>query len=468
MPFVFYDTETTGTSSAFDQVLQFAAIRTDDDLNELDRFEIRSRILPHIVPSPGAMKVTGITADQLDDPALPSHYEMVCSIYNLLLAWSPAIFIGHNTLGFDEAMMRQAFYQTLHPVYLTNTHGNGRNDTLPLLRAASLKYPGSISVPEGPDGKKIFKLDRLAPENGFPHLNAHDALADVEATIFLAKLLRERTPDIWHRAIKFSHKRNVQEHIEGEKILATTEFYFGKAYTFHVTKIGSNPKNGAEQLAFDLSRDPEPLIALCDQDLKKALQASPKVIRSLKANAAPVIWPKDDSPSDTETGSLTLNELERRCDHLRSSPENCGRLVRLYLEGRDPFPPKDNVEEQIFDGFPTRNDQNAMSRFHEMPWHDRTAILDTISDRRFRDLGQRLIYSEAPHLLTEEQRTNYDRALAKRLMTPDDVAPWLTFNKAIVEGEDLLATSDSSSKDLLSGHLERLRIHRDRASRLWL
>jgi exonuclease I len=30
MPFVFYDTETSGTNTAFDQVVQFAAVRTDD------------------------------------------------------------------------------------------------------------------------------------------------------------------------------------------------------------------------------------------------------------------------------------------------------------------------------------------------------------------------------------------------------------------------------------------------------
>ena len=40
MSFVFYDTETTGTKTAFDQILQFGAIRTDHELRELDRFEI--------------------------------------------------------------------------------------------------------------------------------------------------------------------------------------------------------------------------------------------------------------------------------------------------------------------------------------------------------------------------------------------------------------------------------------------
>ena len=54
MPYVFYDTETTDVSTAFAQILQFAAIKTDDDLNEIERFEIRSRLLPHVIPSPKA------------------------------------------------------------------------------------------------------------------------------------------------------------------------------------------------------------------------------------------------------------------------------------------------------------------------------------------------------------------------------------------------------------------------------
>lgn len=46
MAFVFYDIETSGISQHFDQILQFAAILTDDDLQEVERFEIRSRLQP--------------------------------------------------------------------------------------------------------------------------------------------------------------------------------------------------------------------------------------------------------------------------------------------------------------------------------------------------------------------------------------------------------------------------------------
>ncbi|UTH45338.1 exonuclease domain-containing protein [Loktanella salsilacus] len=75
MAFVFYDTETTGTDTTFDQILQFAAILTDADLNEPDRFEVRCRLLPHVIPPPGALLATQMTPTMLTDPGLPSHNE---------------------------------------------------------------------------------------------------------------------------------------------------------------------------------------------------------------------------------------------------------------------------------------------------------------------------------------------------------------------------------------------------------
>ena len=109
------------------------------------------------------MRVTGVTVEQLTDPTLPSHYQMVRAIKAKLTEWSPAIFIGHNSLGFDEKLLRQAFYKTLHPLYLTNTNGSCRTDTLRMIQAVALFAPNALSIPIGDRGKQVFKLDRLAP-----------------------------------------------------------------------------------------------------------------------------------------------------------------------------------------------------------------------------------------------------------------------------------------------------------------
>ena len=91
MDFVFYDLETTGLSPAFDQPLQFAAIRTDENFVEKERVNIRCRLAPHILPSPQALVVTCVTPDQLTDPSLPSLLEFAQQVAELTARWAPAI-----------------------------------------------------------------------------------------------------------------------------------------------------------------------------------------------------------------------------------------------------------------------------------------------------------------------------------------------------------------------------------------
>src|SRR5579862_4739280 len=176
MSLVFYDTETTGTETFFDQILQFAAVKTDQDLNELDRFEIRCRLLPHVVPAPQALRVTRVKVSQLTDHAYPSHYEMVRAIAAKLQSWSPALFLGWNSIHFDEDLVRQALYKTLHNPYLTNTGGNTRSDVMRIAQACSLFAPSALVLPTGADSQAVFRLDQVAPANGFPHNEAHDAM----------------------------------------------------------------------------------------------------------------------------------------------------------------------------------------------------------------------------------------------------------------------------------------------------
>ena len=120
MSLVIYDVETTGLAKRFDQIVLFAAVLTDSDLNVKDRIELGCRLMPHVIPSPKAMQVTGLRIEQLLDASLPSHYEMVAEIRRILESWSSALFLGFNSLSFDEEFLRQAFYLCLHNPFLTN------------------------------------------------------------------------------------------------------------------------------------------------------------------------------------------------------------------------------------------------------------------------------------------------------------------------------------------------------------
>lgn len=457
MSFVFYDTETTGTNTAFDQILQFGAIKTDYELRELERFEIRCRLSPHIVPSPGAMRVTGVTADQLADPALPSHYEMVRAVKAKLEEWSPAVFIGYNSIGFDEHLLRQALYQTLHGPYLTNTNGNCRTDSLRIVRAVERFAPGVLAIPTDERGKPVFKLDQLAPANGFDHGAAHDAMADVEATIYLCQLLAERVPGYWSSFVRYAQKAAATEFAFEEDVFSFTDIYFGTLYSFLVTGIGVNPEKGSDFLVFDLAIDPDELAGLPDDELAARLAARPKPVRAMRTNAGPLVVPYDDAPDHMRCAALELDELRRRAGRINNDAGLCDRLITAYLETREAREPSIHVEEQIYDSFTGKGDYALLDQFHQLEWMHRPRLLGRLADERLQLLGQRLIHAEAPDILPEAVRHEHDTAIACRLMAHNVDVPWLTLSKAIEEANDLIAVAQGGQTALLTSHLEFLR-----------
>ncbi|MDB5709852.1 MAG: hypothetical protein JWL96_1922 [Sphingomonas bacterium] len=449
MGFVFYDTETTGTHTSFDQILQFAAIKTDDDLKEIDRFEIRCRLMPHIVPSPGALCVTRMSIDQIIDPALPSHYEMICQIRGRLAAWSPSIFAGWNTLSFDEHLLRQALYQSLHPPYLTNTGGNSRIDILKIAQAAAILAPGAIIVPEGDKGKPTFKLDRLAPANGFDHSNAHDALADVEATIHVCRIIRDSAPDLLESSLRLSNKSSARTFLDTEKCFVLTESYYNRPCQFALTKIGDE---GGTALALNVSMDCDQLQAMSDDELIARLARSPKPVRRIRTNAAPTLQPL--SAYEYFEG-VAAGELTERADRIRSNGEFCARLIRL--SSRDAWPESEYVEEQIYSGFFGRDDERRMAAFHASDWEGRAEIVGQFSDLRLISLGRRIIYEHRPEHLHPEVRAGMAIKTRQRMNGEAAASPaWTTIAAARAEASARLAKGDPDEADILSGVLRYL------------
>ena len=228
MTFAFYDLETTGLSPAFDQPLQFAAILTDGEFREIERVNLRCRIAPHIIPSPWALAVTGVRPAQLLDPALPTLFEFTGQISALINRWSPAIWTGFNTIRFDEEMLRQAFYQNLQlDIFATQFNGNSRLDVLTSLYAVWHRQPDLFEWPVDDTGRVRFKLDLIAPLNGFAAHNAHDALGDVEATIHVARQIAQRAPELWAELLANRDKAGVQSRIETFQPMALVERFGG-------------------------------------------------------------------------------------------------------------------------------------------------------------------------------------------------------------------------------------------------
>ena len=420
MPFAFFDLETTGTSPAFDQPLQFAAILTDDDLNPLDRIDIRCRLSPHILPAPWAMAVTGVTPDMLTDPSLPSSFEFIQTIADLIDRWGPSTWVGFNSISFDEEMVRQALYQHLHPSpYLTQMNGNDRLDILRLVYSVWELAPDALVWPTDDTGRHSFKLENLAPVNGFTHHDAHDALGDVRATLHLAELIRDRAPWVWAQALRNRSKHQVNDLLEtGQPLRLVERFGAAPPRSYVGAYTGRNPTNPNAVGFLDLNQiDPADLALANDDELFEAVDATPKLIRTVTVNKVPNLF-EIDAPDPV------IADRAARLANMTELHDRIGIAMSARFADREASV---HVEEQIYAGFYTSADQRFLDRFQTASWEERPAILDQISDQRARQLGRRLLYLHRSDLLDATVVNAMTTAMRQRWMSVDPDAPWMTF-----------------------------------------
>lgn len=435
MSFVFFDTETTGLKRGFDQILHFAAVRTDANLNEVARFEARSRLLPQVLPHPRALQTNGLAIEQLTDPNLSSHYAMVGKIQRALLAWSPAIFVGFNSIRFDEEMLRHALFQCLYPAFLTSNHRNCRADALSLVMAADAVSPAQLVVPLGAEGSRTFRLQALAAANGVAHTRAHDALSDALATLELCRLVFQRSPELWQRFVRFANKATVADFVDAEDGFVLTEFFGGQAYHTAVVCVGGDPDQANGRLCLDLDEDIGRLAAMSDIEMQSHLAEKPSPIRRLRINAAPTLTALYDAPAHMLSGSI--DDIESRARRVKDDTALRDRLILNYVASREPFPLSPHMEERIYNGFPGPNDEMRMADFHNASWSDRFAIVQSFEDERLRWFGLRLIYLEARSVLPESARLEIEDRLASQLT--GDSTGCLTYEQALAETDKLLA-----------------------------
>lgn len=449
MGFVFFDTETTGLQFGFDQIVQFAAIRTDNDLNEIERFEVRSRLNPIVVPHPKAMLTNGLSIKQLISSTLPSHYEMMCAINAKLLSWSPSIFLGYNSIRFDEEMLRHALFQTFHPAFLTSCHGNGRNDVFGLALAAYAANQDCLSIPIHDDGKASFKLKDLADANGIKVDNAHDALSDTIMTLQLCRYVRARSPQLWQNFVRFSNKAAVADFVGSEEGFLLTEFYANEAYHTPTVCIGLDPAQPNGRLCLDLTCDIDRLQVMSDEELQNELCLKPCPIRRVRTNAAPTLTPLWDTP-ETILPSDKIDEIEDIAERVIGDHVLKGRLVKAYRESRQPFSEPRSVEEMLYIGFPNWSDEAIVAGFHRSSWSERPLAIQALEDARLKEFGLRLLGFEARSAIARELVYTADRRIANCLV--DESTGRLTLAQSLSETENLLKAEplDADKLELLT------------------
>lgn len=301
MPFIFYDFETTGLKPEWDQVIQYGAVATDDDLTVKKirgkgYVNFRSKRLPHIVPSPLALLTTGVWGAKLDKHG-DSEYEMMRKIYEFEQSHAPAIFIGYNTMEFDEKFHRHGYYKNMMPTYYTNTKGNIRVDLMRMVQAAAIYAPDALK-PAIVNGKRSFKLGDVARANNieFDDTKAHDALFDVRGTIEVAKILYNKAYHVWSQMMQNATKKDVSFFAQEEEVFALTSYNFGRSKTRLVCLAGHKENDETDMMLFDLTNEPDQYLEADNETLLEAMKKQPKVMVPMIANRQPMAFKLEHVP----------------------------------------------------------------------------------------------------------------------------------------------------------------------------
>ncbi|MBB4199645.1 hypothetical protein CCR94_07220 [Rhodoblastus sphagnicola] len=452
--YVLYDVETSGTSAHYDQIFQLGALLTDEHLNVLDRLELRCRRLPHVISNPEAMLATGVDAT-IRNGGDHSHYALVRAAQQTFNAWSPAIFCAHNGFQFDERMLRQALFQTLHRPFLTQSHGNQRIDSMTMAQACAILAPGRLTIPDL-NGKPTFRLGPLARANGvaFPEESAHDALHDVEAMRGLMAVMADRAPDVYAATLRNSNKKALLSLIRSHEILRFSAVHAGRVISRIVAPVVTAPSNSNALCVFDLAHDPDSIRRLTDAELVGAFSASPRILRTIKLGSAPILSPVGVFPGEPRV-TISANTLAERAKTIREDRTFQARIARAMDRHFAKSPASAAPAEQIYGRFIDPADEVLCETFHETRWEDRRLVLDQIGDDRLRVFGLRLIYAERPDLLTDVERAEMHAWQCDRILADNDAA-WMPAPTALQAVTEMIRRAQPSMARQLEQYVQRI------------
>ncbi len=299
-----HDYETSGTDPRYDRPMQFAGIRTDEDLNTVgEPLMIFCKPAGDFLPHPQAALVTGLTPQQAERDGL-TEAEFIRRIHDEL-AEAGTCGVGYNSLRFDDEFTRFTLFRNFYDAYAREwQNGNSRWDIIDMVRLTRALRPEGINWPDRKDGNPSFRLEDLTAANGIEHSGAHDALADVYATIEMAKLIKNAQPKLYDFVFNHRRKHDISPLLslhERKPVLHVSRMYPGEyCGTALVVPLVKDPTNSNGIVVYDLRHDPSDLIHLDADTLRERLftatqdlpdGVSRPALKTLHINKCPVVVP---------------------------------------------------------------------------------------------------------------------------------------------------------------------------------
>lgn len=390
--YLFYDIESSGLNKAFDQVMQFAAIRTDLELNEIERHNFTVQMNADIIAAPGACITHRITPEVCQKGL---REDLALQKIHALMNTPGTISVGYNTLTFDDEFLRFSFYRNLLSPY-THQYANqcGRMDIYPLTVLYYLYQPEALKWPML-EGRPCLKLEALGAENALMHGQAHDAMVDVEATLKLARLLKKQAK-MWQYLSGCFQKNIDQSRVEKLATLPLGDHHYPYGL-FILPKLGARYRYQAPviQLGQHHHYKNQTIWLRLDQtELQKTtLDNLDETTWSLnkKWGEPGIILPMTNHyPQHLNEERIT--RVKSNLAWLEKNKVLLKVIKEYHLDYKHPVHPETDVEAGLYQSaFWTREEQTLCERFQKGDFSQKLKIMEDFTNTDLKLLSLRLL-----------------------------------------------------------------------------
>jgi exodeoxyribonuclease-1 len=421
-----------------DRPAQFAAQRTDANLDPVGEpvtwyCEPADDVLPH----PMACLITGITPQDASRQGL-AETEFAQRILDEMMRPGTCT-AGFNSIRFDDVVTRNLFYRNLRDPYEREfRNGNSRWDLIDLARMCYALRPDGVEWPLHEPGKPSFRLEDLSAANGIAHEGAHDALADVRATIGLARRLRAAQPRLFDWALEMRDQARVAallDPVDPQPVLHTSaRIAAARGCTTLVLPLALVPDRPKSVIAFDLAADPAPLLRepaevirdlvfTAAADLPEDVERLPlKVIHS---NHVPMLAPLG-TLKGVATERIGLDPqlcLKHARQLLAALGDVRAKVSEVFAQPGGAFEDSSDPDRMLYSGgFFSPGDRHLMKKILAVPPRELAGHLWSFQDQRLPLMVFRFRARNFPDTLTQKEREAWDRDRRARLVDTTDPA----------------------------------------------
>ena len=475
--FLWHDYETFGLNPRRERPAQFAAIRTDAELNEIgEPVMLYCQPANDYLPDAESCLLTGITPQLCLERGIPE-YQFAAKI-EALLAQPGTIGVGYNTIRFDDEVTRHLLWRNLIDPYAREWQNDcGRWDIQDVVRMAYALRPEGIKWPRKPEDRKpadgsaidpsatraSFKLTDLTAANGLAHEAAHDALSDVRATIALARLLRSAQPKLFEFCLGLHKKDRVAAELGLPCSPQTAQPFLHVSGMFAPERgcvavmwpLATHPSNKNELLAWDLAYDPSEL-ALIDiatlrqrlftkqADLPAGMQRLP--IKSVHLNKSPMVVKKLKTLTDEMAAkwNIDIALALANAEKARALPDMSALWPELFSR---PKLDTADVDEDLYGGFVGNADRKRLNQLRSLSPAELAVSRVGFDDDRLAELVFRYRARNFPETLKPDERERWDAHRAARLIDGEGGAR--NIDALLAQMDTLQAAADAKGHAVL-------------------